>query len=242
MEEKAKVKAKAEDDRDLIGTIGRCVNTLRDAILTALMVFGAFVLWQLWPQIQLQLKNAPVEEVGFFGALTVKLKTETVTSFGSNSVPLDAVGGFADITEKGGSQELQAAISKGGRIDMLGISSGQQYVGELLLAYISRLAPRFVIFREGDRLDEWIDASLFAAQISHPNQNYSYEMLRLFHGVRKETISKEATARDALEMMQKSHLDHLPAVDNNHRFQFMLSRDEILAKVITSVVLPPPQN
>jgi hypothetical protein len=39
--------------------------------------------------------------------------------------------------------------------------------------------------------------------------------------------------------MQKAHLDHLPAVDNNHRFQFMLSRDEILAKVITSVVLPP---
>jgi hypothetical protein len=205
------------------------------------MVFGAFVLWQLWPQIQLQLKNAPVQEVDFFGALTVKLKTETVTSFGSNSVPIDAVGGSADILEKSGSQELQAAISKGGRIDMLGISSGHQYVGDLLLAYISRLAPRFVIFRNGDVLDAWIDASLFAAQISH--QNYSYEMLKSgIHGLRQETISKEATARDALEMMQKSHLDHLPAVDNSHRFQFMLSRDEILAKVITSVVLPPPQN
>jgi len=61
----------------------------------------------------------------------------------------------------------------------------------------------------------------------------------VIHGLRQESISSETKARDALEMMQKSHLDHLPAVDNNHRFQFMLSRDEILAKVITSVVLPP---
>jgi hypothetical protein len=87
--------------------------------------------------------------------------------------------------------------------------------------------------------DAWIDASLFAAQLM-PHQNYSYVMLRsTIHGLRKDTISSGATARDALESMQKSHLDHLPAVDNNHRFQFMLSRDEILAKGITSIVLLP---
>jgi len=31
--------AAKENDRDLIGTIGRCVNTLRDALLTALIIF-----------------------------------------------------------------------------------------------------------------------------------------------------------------------------------------------------------
>jgi CBS domain-containing protein len=122
---------------------------------------------------------------------------------------------------------------------MLGISSGHQYTSDLLLAYISRLALKFVMFRNGNVLDAWVDASLLAAQVTS-HQDYSYERLRsVIHGLRQETISNEAKAREALEMMQKSHLDHLPAVDNNHRFQFMLSRDEILAKVITSVVLPP---
>jgi hypothetical protein len=84
--------------------------------------------------------------------------------------------------EKGGLQELtQAEISKGGRIDMLGISSGHQYSGSLPLAYISRLTPKFVIFRNGDVLD-------VAAQL-RSDQNYSYETLKSgIHGLRTETI------------------------------------------------------
>jgi hypothetical protein len=103
----------AKDDRDLIGTIGRCVNTLRDALLTALIIFGAFVLWDLWPQIEQQLKTSRVEEFSL-GAITVKLNTETVASFGSNNLTINAVGGSADILEKGGLEDLQAQISKGG--------------------------------------------------------------------------------------------------------------------------------
>jgi hypothetical protein len=229
---------KNDGSRDLLGTIGRFINTLRDALLTALIVFGAFVLWELWPVYEQQLKTGHLSEVGI-GALTFKLNSETVTSFQSNNLTINAVGGPAEIMEKGGLQELtQAEISKGGRIDMLGISSGHQYSGNLLLAYISRLTPKFVIFRNDDVLDAWIDASLFAAQLRSDQNYYSYETLKSgIHGLRTETISKEATARAALDKMQNAHLDHLPAVDNNQHFQFMLSRDEILAKVITSVVL-----
>jgi hypothetical protein len=228
---------KTDNSRDLIGTIGRCINTLRDAFLTALIVFGAFVLWDLWPAYQQQLKTARIETVSL-GAVTVKLGSEIVASFQSNNLTINAVGGSADISEKGSLQDLtQAEISKGGRIDMLGLSPGHQYTTDLLLAYISRLAPKFVIFRNAGVLDAWIDSSLFAAQLmSHAS--YSYETLKSgIHGLRQEAVSSGATAREALEMMQKAHLDHLPAVDGNHRFQFMLSRDEILAKVITSVVL-----
>jgi hypothetical protein len=48
------------------------------------------------------------------GAVTVKLNTETVASFGSNNLTINAVGGSADILEKGGLEDLQAQISKGG--------------------------------------------------------------------------------------------------------------------------------
>ena len=232
------MEGKADNNRDLIGTIGRFINTLRDALLTALIVFGAFILWDLWPGIEQQLKTGRIETVSL-GALTVKLNTD-VASFSSRGLTINAVGGSEAILEKGSLQDLtQAEISRGGSIDLVGITSGHQYSGDILLTYISRLAPKFIIFRDDDVFDAWIDASLFAAQLM-PHQNYSYEMLRsTIHGLRKETISSGATARDALESMQKSHLDHLPAVDNNHRFQFMLSRDEILAKVITSIVLLP---
>jgi hypothetical protein len=127
--------------------------------------------------------------------------------------------------EKGSLQDLaQAEVQRAGRIDLLGVCSGNQYNGDLLLAYISRLAPKFVIFRSADVLDAWIDAGLFAAQI-RPHENYPYEAFKMtIHGLRHESISKTATARHALDKMQKLHFDHLPAVDDSHRFQFMLSR------------------
>jgi hypothetical protein len=96
---------KTDESRDLIGTIGRCINTLRDAFLTALIVFGAFVLWDLWPAYQQQLKTARIETVSL-GAVTVKLGSETVASFQSNNLTINAVGGSADISEKGSLQDL----------------------------------------------------------------------------------------------------------------------------------------
>jgi hypothetical protein len=94
-----------------------------------------------------------------------------------------------------------------------------------------------VIFRNAGRLEGWISAGVLAAQLTN-HDSYPYDRLvSSIHGLRKENINKKVTARDALDQMQKLHLDHLPAVDDDQRFQFMLSRDEILAKVITSVVL-----
>lgn len=231
--------AKTASSHDVIGTIGRCIDTLRDALLTALIVFGIFVLWDLWPQIKKQLDTGQIDALTL-GAVSIKLGSETVASFQSSNLTINAIGGSADVLEKGSLQDLaQAEIQGAGRIDLLGVSSGHQYSGDLLLAYMSRLAPKYVILRNADALDAWIDASLFAAQL-RPHESYSYEALSsTIHGLRRESIAKTATARDALETMQKLHLDHLPAVDDNHRFQFMLSRDDILAKVVTSVVLAP---
>jgi hypothetical protein len=153
------------------------------------------------------------------------------------------VGGPANILEKGSLQDLaNAEIQGAGRVDLVGVSSDHQYNGDVLIAYISRLAPKFVIFRDLNVLDAWIDAGLFAAQL-HPNNSYTYQQLKSeIHGLREESISADATALTALEKMKTNHLDHLPAVDDRHRFKFMLSRDEILAKVVTSVILNPPKQ
>jgi hypothetical protein len=109
-----------------------------------------------------------------------------------------------------------------------------------LLTYISRLSPKFVIFRKAGKFDAWIEVSALAAQLSG-HENYSYERLvSTIQGLRTDSIDKSATARDALQKMQASHLDHLAAIDGEHNFKFMLSRDEILSNVVTTVVLSEP--
>jgi CBS domain-containing protein len=232
--------AKTEDDADIIGTIGRCIGVIRDGLLTALIVVGIIILWNLWPALKQQLTKSTIEQVTL-GVVSIKLGTANVASFKPDNLTMEAVGGSSEILEKGSLQDLtQAQLQGAGRIDQIGVSTGHTYSGDLLLAYISRLAPKFVIFRNADKLEAWIDAGLFAAQLNN-HSSYPYEQLVAnVRELRKETISKGATARDALDAMQKLHLDHLPAVDDGQRFQFMLSRDEILSKVVTSVVLAPP--
>lgn len=229
---------KTEGDGDIIGTIGRCIGVVRDGLLTALIVVGIIILWNLWPELKQQLTKSTIETVSL-GVVSIKLGSSDVASFKPNNFTMEAVGGPSEILEKGSLQDLTQAQIQGARIDQIGVSSGRVYSGDLLLAYVSRLAPKFVIFRNSDKLEAWIDAGLFAAQLTN-HDSYSYERLVAnVHGLRRETISKGATARDALDMMQKQHLDHLPAVDDGQRFQFMLSRDEILSKVVTEVVLTP---
>jgi CBS domain-containing protein len=222
---------------DLLGTIERTIIVIRDGLLAGLIVVAIIALWSLWPKFRQQLETSSIESVSL-GALSIKLGVEQVSSFQSGRVPIEAVGGSADILEKGSLQDLaQAQIQGTGRIDLLGVSQGHQYAGDLLLAYITRLSPKYVIFRNGDKLDGWIDASLFAAQIATP-ERYPYdELTRRIRGIRTETVAKTASAREALEQMQQLHLDHLAVIDADHRFQFMLSRDDILSKVITAVVL-----
>jgi hypothetical protein len=76
------------------------------------------------------------------------------------------------------------------------------YTGDLLLAYISRLSPKYVIFRTGDKLDRWIEAGVFAALLAKPVR-YTYDdLIREIHGLRTEVILRTASAREALEQMQ----------------------------------------
>ncbi len=231
--------SKTESDEDIIGKIGRLIGVLRDGLLTALIVVGMVVLWNLWPEMKRQLRTSAIESVTL-GVVSIKLGVDKVASFQSNNLTMEAVGGSSEILEKGSLQDLtQAEIQGAGRIDQVGVSNGRMYSGDLLLAYISRLAPKYVIFRNSNKLDAWIDAGIFAAQLN-THESYPYERLVLtIRGLRRESIPKTATARDALDAMQKLHMDHLPAVDDDHQFQFMLSRDEILSKVVTSVVLTP---
>ena len=126
--------------------------------------------------------------------------------------------------------------TKGARIDSVMIVPGKRYNGRLLQQYISLLNVRFLIF-QSSKLEGWMDSSSFLAQLE-PSRNYEYsQLLDGTVGVSHDFAEKTSTAKSVLEKMQVAHLDNLAVVDASQRFQFMVSRQDILSKVVTSVVL-----
>jgi len=174
------------------------------------------------------------------GPISLKLKADIAT-FATTNITLEAVSGQAAVLEKGSTELLKQVrarlqLTKGARIDVILIVPGKRYSGELLQRYISLLNARFVVFQSSN-LEGWMDASGFAAQLV-PNRTYEYgDFLRETVGVSHDITEKTSAAKAVLEKMQSAHLDNLAVVDANQRFQFMVNRQDILSKVVTSVVL-----
>jgi hypothetical protein len=56
-------------------------------------------------------------------------------------------------------------------------------------------------------------------------------------GIRKESVQSSATAKDALQLMQELHIDSVPVLDSIDRWLFFANREEILARLMTSILV-----
>jgi hypothetical protein len=222
--------------------IERIITVVRDGVLAALIIAAVVVLWSWWPQLKQQLLTSKIDEVSI-GGLSFKLSQQQVIAYQTPTLNIEAVGGPAKVLEKGSLRDLNVVAMQGsGRTDLVGVSDGNHYSGELLLAYISRLSPKYVLFRTGSKLDAWVEAGVFAAQIRNP-ESYSYqELMGGISGLHRDTIPPTASVREALDRMSKLQLDYLPVVDVDQRFLFLLSREDIVSKVITTLVLSTGRN
>jgi CBS domain-containing protein len=188
------------------------------------------------------LRNMTIQSLSI-GPFTLNLLKEDIATFAPRNITLEAVSGPAMVLEKGSPELLEQAkarlqSTKGARIDVIQIVPGKLYSGELLQRYISLLSARFVVFQsQASKLEGWIDASGFAAQLVR-HRTYRYEdFVREIVGISDDKTDEASTAKNALEKMQTAHLDNLAVVDTNGRFKFMVSRQDILSKVVTSIVL-----
>jgi hypothetical protein len=187
---------------DAIGTATRLIVLIRDTLLLLLILGGAFLLRETWPALRSGLRHATVDSLSL-GAISLRPREEPVAAFSSTALTVEAVGGPAEVLEKGSPELLEAIENSGsGRIELLGLSPEHTYSGELLLAYITRLSPRFVIYRRRKRLEAWGDTGTVAAQIS-AGGTYSYERLTKLRGLRREHIEKDASARQALDLRSR---------------------------------------
>ena len=55
-------------------------------------------------------------------------------------------------------------------------------------------------------------------------------------GVSYDVADGTSAAKRVLERMHAAHSDNIAAVNADQRFQFMVGREDILSKVVTSVV------
>lgn len=94
----------------------------------------------------------------------------------------------------------------------------------------------YVVFQEQNAFSGWMASSLFVAQLPEA-ETVPYRELREMRGIRKESVGPKTSAREVLKEMQELHVDSLPVVDENGKWLFFANRGEILANLITSVLL-----
>ncbi len=231
--------AQPPDSNDPLGGLERVLGLTREALL----IFGAiFLIIYFFPAIRGLRGRLSAENIEGLSVGPISLKLNAhIASFAPSNITLEAVSGPAVVLEKGSAELLghvrdQLRATKGARIDALLIVPNKLYDSELLRQYLSLLSARFVLFQR-TRLEGWIDASAFGAQLE-PHRTYNYEQLMTaFVGISSEMANKKAPAKQVLEQMQRAHVDNVAVVDDTGRFQFMASRQEILARVVSSVLL-----
>jgi hypothetical protein len=162
---------------------------------------------------------------------------------------VNAIGGYDAFVDKGSGQflyELQERLrqSPGQTIEVLGLRDGYRYSTKLLHSYVESLGIRYVVFQEGDRFVGWIDAGLFNSQLPPPERDEQWDYSQLLGalvGRHEQFVPAETSALDVLRIMEQEKLESIAVVENG-AFKSMVSREAILAKLLTATILKGGQE
>lgn len=189
--------------------------------------------------------------VGGFLELGELVNRTEISQLSFNNISVQAVGGAGGVIRKGGLSELEEIRrdlreNPSRTIDTLLITDGIRYSVRMLKQYVSTLGLKFVVFQKGDQFEGWINAGSFIAQLpseeqitDNPEINIvSYEVLkRNIVGIRDNKVTPDTTVMEVLQKMRELHVDALPVVGDDGRWQFFTIRGDILSQLITSVLI-----
>lgn len=183
-----------------------------------------------------------VEIGGFLKLGEAASKTE-IGDLSHEDISIKGIGGAGSVARKGSSsdlrklqQEVENSPSK--TINTLLLSDGKIYSVDLLKRYVGTLGLRYVVFQRNGKFDSWIPSSTFVAQLPEREDHVRYNALKnMIIGVSEQKVSPDGSARQVLEKMQALHIDSIPVVDSDGRWLFFASREEILASLMTKIIL-----
>ena len=115
----------------------------------------------------------------------------------------------------------------------------QRYSVSLLKKYISTLSLSYVVFLQHSEFIGWMNSGAFVIQLPSEDQDQivRYDSLRAFKGMNSYYVHPTASTKQVLEKMQELHIDSIPVVDDHKQWLFFANREEILARLMTNILL-----
>lgn len=127
-------------------------------------------------------------------------------------------------------------------VDVMILKKGIRYSSVVLEKYVSLLGVKYILFMGEGEFDAWIPAGLFMGQL-RTRELYSYDELKQeIIGLRDEYAYPTSTASDVLEQMQDAKTDHIAVISENKKYLYMVSKQDILAKLVSAMILQAPEN
>jgi CBS domain-containing protein len=211
-------------------------------IVLLLLIFQSQVR-QIYEVLLDAMKAGRSIKVGGFLELGELAKDTQISQLSFDNISIEGVGGFEGVVRKGSVSYLEKLqeelrLNPSRKIDTLLITDDISYSTDLVRKYIGTLGLRFVVFQKRDRFDGWINSTTFVAQISGNEGMMPYVDLRnSIIGIRTDSVRSNATAKEVLQLMQELHVDSVPVLDTNDRWLFFANREEILARLMTSILI-----
>lgn len=189
------------------------------------------------------IKSGRSVEIGGFLKLGEAANQTEIGDLSHNDISIKGIGGPAGVVRKGTSShlaKLQRELQKNPlkTINTLLLPDGITYSVALLKQYISTLGLRFVVFQRRGKFDGWMPSSTFVAQLPENSDSVNYSELRgRIIGVSEKTVGQNDSAKKVLVEMQELHIDSIPVVDSDKRWLFFANRGDILARLMTTIIL-----
>jgi CBS domain-containing protein len=182
-------------------------------------------------------------EIGGFLKLGERATNTKIKDLSVNDLSIEGLDGSEGVVRKGSRSALERlqeelAASPTRSINTLLLTDDIRYYSvPLLKEYVSTLGLRYVVFLERNRFIGWMSSGPFVAQLPSAEESVRFRDLKTMAGISKHFVKPGSSAKIVLETMQELHVDSLPVVDENGKWHFFANRGEILARLMTSVIL-----
>jgi hypothetical protein len=211
-------------------------------IVVSLVVFHQQAA-QIYNIVLNSMKSGRSVEIGGFLKLGEAATNTQISDLAFEDISIKGIGGAAGVVRKSSGSHLltlQQEIRNNPlkTINTLLLPDNTNYSVDLLKQYVGTLGLKFVVFQQRGRFDGWISASTFIAQLPAQNTTLDYDQLKArVVGINQQTVNPELSAKEVLEKMQQLHIDSIPVVDAKQRWLFFANRGEILARLMTTMIL-----
>jgi CBS-domain-containing membrane protein len=112
----------------------------------------------------------------------------------------------------------------------------------VLEKYVNMLGVKYIIFMGEGQFESWIPAGLFVGQLRR-RVTYTYaELKHEIIGLRNEFAYPKTSASEVLKQMQEAKTDHIAIITPNKQYLYMVRKQDILAKLVSTMILTEPDQ